>query len=226
MGFTVAVFFFTGAPLASLAEGFPEQGNRADWSEAIPYYNLGNKYLEHQRYQDAVTSFEDAVAIYPYDADFHVNLGVAYRKLEDFTNAEKAFKRASTLNPKDWMVWSNLANAYLKQNKFKETKSAFERALTCNPPASEQTAIRKDLLDLQKIISMQETQAQAAQRKAKEIGTTAKKIGTTAKTAGRIANAQPKATTAVNTGSVSAKESVPLLNTPGKEQLRQGGWEY
>lgn len=196
-----------------LAEGFPERGNRADWSDAIPYYNLGNKYLGHGRYAEAATSYEDAVAIYPYDPDFYLNLGVAYRKLDEYQKAEGAFKKALELNGKDWMNWSNLANAYLKQNKYKETKSAFEQALKCTPPAAEKAAIQKDLLDLQKIISMQERQAAAS-----------KPVGKAA-SGKAAAGAQSAKSAAKNAASASTNVATPAT-PPSRDQLKQGGWDY
>lgn len=201
---------FTGGGVN--AEGFPEKGNRADWSDAIPYYNLGNKYLGHQRYSEAATSFEDAVAIYPYDPDFYLNLGVAYRKLESYQSAEQAFKKAAELNEKDWMDWSNLANAYLKQNKYKETKAAFERTLTCNPPAAEKAAIQKDLTDLVKILTMQErTAATSAPTAAAATKSKSTPAGVQLKRAG----SPTKACDAVNT-------AAPVT----RQQLKDSGWDY
>ncbi|MBY0549210.1 MAG: tetratricopeptide repeat protein [Candidatus Obscuribacterales bacterium] len=201
----------------AFAEGFPEKGNRADWSDAIPYYNLGNRYLEHQRFQEAATNFEDAIAIYPYDPDFYVNLGVTYRKLNDYPNAERVFKKAAELNPKDWMAWSNLANAYLKQDKYTEVKKAFEQTLKCNPPASEKAAIQKDMIDLAKIIAMQERNNAAAKASKAAAGA--------------------KVTTATKQGSTGAKSAAARSNAvadtvhkpappPSREQLKQGGWDY
>lgn len=208
-------------PQQSIAEGFPEKGNRADWSDAIPYYNLGNRYLEHQRYQEAATSFEDAVAIYPFDPDFYLNLGVSYRKLEDYAGAERAFKKAAELNPKDWMAWSNLANAYLKQNKYTEVKKAFEQTLKCNPPTTEKTAIQKDLIDLQKIISMQERNNAATKAAANSLVKPATTNG--AKTTG-AKNAAAAQRSKMVADTVN-KPAAPLP-PPSKEQLKQGGWDY
>ncbi len=143
-----------GAP-AAFAEGFPGQGNPADWSDALPYYNLANRYLEKGRYEDAIAKYQEAISRYRFDPDFFVNLGVAYRKSDDYESAAVAFEKAIALNDKDWVAWSNLANAYLKQNKLKETVSTFQRVLKLNPPAAEKAAIQKDIADINKILSMQ-----------------------------------------------------------------------
>lgn len=146
--------FSCAQPAPSCADGFPGKGNQHDWSNALPHYNLGNRYMQKERYEDAIAQYEKAVELYQYDPDFYVNLGVAWRKMENFGAAEAAFKKAAELNAKDWMSWSNLANSYLKQDRLEDTIKAFEQALKCNPPAEEKTAILKDIADIKKILSV------------------------------------------------------------------------
>jgi tetratricopeptide (TPR) repeat protein len=131
------------------------------WSDAIPYYNLANKYLEKERFEDAVDNYHEAISRFPNDPDFYINLGYCYRKLEDFESAEQAFRKALTLNNKDWMTWSNLANALLKQNKLPETVSTFEKCLKLNMPASERAAINRDIVDIKKILAMRQPKTAA-----------------------------------------------------------------
>ncbi len=134
---------------------------KADRSDAIPYYNLANKYLEKQRFEDAVDNYHEAISRFPYDPDFYVNLGYCYRKLEDYESAEQALRKALTLNDKDWVTWSNLANALLKQKRYKETITTFEKCLKLNPPAAEKSAIERDIVDIKKVLSMQKPPAVA-----------------------------------------------------------------
>jgi len=150
-----------GAQQKAPDTNLPHSG-AADRSDAIPYYNLANKYLEKQRFEDAVDNYHEAISRFPYDPDFYVNLGFCYRKLEDFESAEQAFRKALTLNDKDWVTWSNLANALLKQKRYKETVSTFEKCLKLNPPAAEKAAINRDILDIKKVLSMQKQPAPVA----------------------------------------------------------------
>lgn len=138
--------------LPAAAGEFPGIGDPGAWSDALPYYNRGNRYLAQDRPEDAMRDFQEAISKYPYDADFHINLGVSLRKLEDYGAAEQAFKAALKLTPKDWMAWSNLGNAYLKQNRMKETIAAFEQSLKCNPPAADKEAMLRDLADIHKLL--------------------------------------------------------------------------
>lgn len=141
--------------LPCLADGFPGKGSESAWSDALPHYNLANKYLNTERYEQAIEQYTAAIQLYPFDPDFYTNLGVAYRKIDDLRDAEQVYKKATELSPDDWMPWSDLANVYLKQNKFKETIATFERTLKCKPPADERTAIEHDIADIRKFMSMQ-----------------------------------------------------------------------
>lgn len=149
-------------PGAALAGGFPGKGDPGAWSDALPYYNLANRYMSKERYEDAVAKYQEAIARYEYDPDFYINLGLAYRKLGDYANTEQALKKAIALNDKDWVAWTNLANVYLKQNRLKETIDAFQKVLKLNPPAAEKAATEKDIADIKKIMQMQSGQTAAA----------------------------------------------------------------
>lgn len=163
---------------AAFAGDFPGVGDPHAWSDALPYYNKGNQYLNQERYPEAVQKFQEAIALYSLDPDFHINLGVALRKVDDYIGAEQAFKAAAKLNDKDWTAWSNLGNAYLKQNRLKDTIAAFERALKCNPPAIEKAAMHRDIADIHKILRAtgQEPLPEQPKPKGKKKPTTAKKV--------------------------------------------------
>jgi tetratricopeptide (TPR) repeat protein len=135
-----------------IAYDFPGKGSAADWSDALPYYNRGNRYLNQQRFADAAADYRVAVSKYPYDPDFYINLGVALRKMEDYPAAEQAFKSALELNDKDWSAWEDLGNIYLKENRLPDTLSCYEHALKCNLPAQQRAALLADMEDIHKVL--------------------------------------------------------------------------
>jgi len=219
-----------------LADDFPGKGDRFAWSSALPYYNLANKYLEHGRFEEAKTNFEEAIYRYEYDPDFYVNYGVALRKLESYTAAEEAFKKALELRANDWQSMSNLANAYLKQNKLKETIACFQKAMKMKPPPppQEREAMLKDIADINKILKMQApppaVKAAGASKsnnspdssaKASTKGTAGNQSGNkiAAKSAGRSAkqsDAQNATTGSLNGGAAKGE----------KQNLNNSGWDW
>ncbi|MDZ4832456.1 MAG: hypothetical protein SGJ27_01520 [Candidatus Melainabacteria bacterium] len=138
---------------AALAEGFPEIGDRLLYADALPHYNLGNKYLAKQRYEKAIEKYWDAIGIYEHDADVYVNLSVAYRKVGNVQDAEIASRKAVKLKPEDWTTWSNLANLLMAQDKFAESYRTFNKALKCpGMPASEKAFIESNIDGMKKIM--------------------------------------------------------------------------
>lgn len=120
-----AAFAFYGT--AAMAEGFPGIGDRVQYAESLPHYNLGNRYLTKKWYEKAVEKYRDAIEIYPYDADVYSNLGVALRHLNDPVRAEWAYKRAVELKGDDWTSLNNLANLYMLQDRFEESLKLFKK---------------------------------------------------------------------------------------------------
>lgn len=195
---------------SALAEGFPGKGDEDAWSDALPYYNRGNRYLQKEQYQQALEDFKVAVGKYTFDPDFYTNLGVAYRKVGDYAKAEDAYKRSLALNDKDWMPWNDLANVYLKQDKLKETVATFQRALKCNPPGKDKALIEQDIKDINKILRMQAPPPKVANNQASAPGTAP--AGTKTSSNKIQAPHQPNV--------------VPFSQSAEKKDLKGSGWDY
>ena len=85
------------------------------------------------RSQEAVSLFEQAVAVNPRAAIYHVNLGSAYFNHGRFEDAIAAFRQALVLRPDFAAAHNNLANVLLAQEKFQEALAGYEQALAQNP---------------------------------------------------------------------------------------------
>jgi len=138
---------------AALAEGFPGKGDPYLYSESLPHYNLGNRYLAKEWYEKAVEKYLDAIKIYPYDADVYINLSVAYRKLGNLGGAEDACRKAVALNENDWSSWSNLGNLLMLQDKYPESYKCFTRAMKCKIPAAEKSHIESSIEGMKKVMN-------------------------------------------------------------------------
>ena len=159
-----AAFAFYGT--AAMAEGFPGIGDRVQYAESLPHYNLGNRYLTKKWYEKAVEKYRDAIEIYPYDADVYSNLGVALRHLNDPVRAEWAYKRAVELKGDDWTSLNNLANLYMLQDRFEESLKLFKKTLQCKDlPKSEKDVIESNIEGINKIMKNRGLQEAASRAK-------------------------------------------------------------
>lgn len=151
LGLTAALALLSLIPAAD-AEGFPGKGNRLLYAEALPHYNLGNRYLAKECPEKAVEKYLDAINIYEFDADVYTNLSVAYRKLGNMQGAEDACRKAVELNDTDWTSWSNLGNLLMLREAFPEACKCFTQSMKCNIPAAEKEHIMSNIDGMKKIM--------------------------------------------------------------------------
>lgn len=221
---------------ASKADDFPGTGSRSGWSEALPHYNVANKYMARGLYEQAAQHLEQAIGFYDKDPDFFVNYGVVLRKLENYTGAEKAFKQAIALRENDWESWSNLANAYLKQNRLQDTINCFNKAMKYNPPAAEKEAMLKDIADIKKILSMQAPPPGSAAATVATANSSGKNAGISTKGKNlaqqRGPNGKPPIPASKAPQDPSASQTSNNISNktpqtpPNKEQLKNSGWDW
>lgn len=153
LALVASLFLVSINPSPASAEGYPGMGDRLKYAEALPHYNLGNRYLNKQWYEKAVESYRNAIEIYPFDADVYTNLGLALRKMNDFPRAEWAFKRSIELKGDDWTSISNLANTLMIQDKFSESLTYFQKALKMKDlPKEEKKAILYNIDGIKRIM--------------------------------------------------------------------------
>jgi tetratricopeptide (TPR) repeat protein len=220
---------------ASLASDFPGQGNVSDWSQALPYYNRGNRYLSQGRFTDAISDYRTALSHYDKDPDVYINLGVALRKVDDYAGAEECYRKAASLSPQDWVIWSDLANSCLKQNRLTETIDNFRKAIKCKPPAAERAAMEKDIADITKILTMQGSPpvvpatspaaATITRQKKQTSAVGARSASAANKTAARIGSPAVNAF-ADSTDSISTKGQTLASPKIDDKTLKDSGWDY
>ncbi len=69
---------------------------------------LGLLYQKQKKYDDAIRSFKQAVAVKPNFDDAYNNLGVAYEAKKDPANAKLSYRKALQINPKNALAQKNL----------------------------------------------------------------------------------------------------------------------
>ncbi len=97
-------------------------------------YYLGNFYYAHQRYEEAVELWEQALAgLGNYDI-LHRNLGLAYwQQKDDLLGAAEELERALALNPNNQDLYILLDDLYCTQNRNDKREKLLEVIQKLNP---------------------------------------------------------------------------------------------
>ena len=82
----------------------------AKYPDSAPYVHnlLGVEYVKTDRFQAAVSSFEQAVMLLPHDAMTHYNFGLSLVCAGDYDRAEQEVRRALALDPKNAKMQARL----------------------------------------------------------------------------------------------------------------------
>ena len=87
----------------------------SDVSEA--YYGLGLAYTGLEKFEDAITAYQQAIVHAPDSAYIHAALGSAYTSTHQYTEALDAYRVAVALNSSDKMIQHQLGNVYSKRGE-------------------------------------------------------------------------------------------------------------
>ena len=94
---------------------------------------LGNAYNRLQKYADAVTALQKAIAKNAYDGYAYNNLGLAYKGLGRYEDAVAQFQKQIEINPLDRYAHANLASLYLQQKKYDAAQKEYQTAIKITP---------------------------------------------------------------------------------------------
>jgi Flp pilus assembly protein TadD len=88
------------------------------YPDSAPYVHdlLGAEYVRTDRYEAAVSSFEQAVSLLPHDAMTHYNFGLALVCAGDYARATQEVRRALELDPENSTMRERL-NALLERTR-------------------------------------------------------------------------------------------------------------
>lgn len=99
--------------------------------------NLGNAHYMLGNLEQAVASYDVALALQPTFADAHYNRGTALRGLRLHPQAIEAFDRAIALMPDYVQAHNNRGNSLRDLGRPQEAIGSYERALTLKPDLAE-----------------------------------------------------------------------------------------
>jgi len=87
--------------------------------------------------QEAISHFDWAIALKPYDANVYNNRGTAYYEQGQYERAIADFARAIELAPNDADFHYNLGAAYFRKGKMTDAITEFQEALRLKPTMAE-----------------------------------------------------------------------------------------
>jgi Ca-activated chloride channel family protein len=95
----------------------------------------GNDHYYDEKYDEALTSYQDALLEDPQSTVAHFNQGNALYKLEKYEEAIESYQKslASKEISMEALAYFNIGNAYFKQDKLQESIAAYIKALERNP---------------------------------------------------------------------------------------------
>jgi superkiller protein 3 len=97
--------------------------------EATKHYNQGNAYARQGKYDQAIASYQKAIAIKSNVALVHNNLGVTYANQGKLDEAIAAYKKAIEINSNYGDGHRNLGIVYRRQSKYDLAIASHQKAI-------------------------------------------------------------------------------------------------
>lgn len=97
------------------------------------YYTLGTFYLNHNRLDDAIKAFKDAIAIDDKHGPSLENLGYTYYKKNDYDNALTYLNKAVEVIPDTATLHNTRGAVYRAKKMYPDAVKAHKRAIELNP---------------------------------------------------------------------------------------------
>ena len=112
-------------------------------TEGVAFYQDG-------KYDQSVTSWQNALELIPGDAEVHNFIGISYHNLGRYDDAITHFRMATDLDTTYFEAYNNLGYDLYIQKKYVDARRAFNAALEINP---EYTAAKLNYERTKKIMS-------------------------------------------------------------------------
>ncbi len=99
-----------------------------DWFDAEHHVERAHRYYEAGRWEEAEAELRDAIALDPYQSEWHFNLGLTLEACGRFRDAIGSFKEASTLSPTDANALLMIGVNHLRLDEAREAIPWLEQA--------------------------------------------------------------------------------------------------
>jgi tetratricopeptide (TPR) repeat protein len=99
--------------------------------------NLGNRFTQLGRMDEAIAQFQKALEIQPDNAEARRNLGLAYSKLGRMDEAISQYQKVLDSQPDDVEARVNLGNSFFQMGRMDEAASQYQKTLEIQPDNAE-----------------------------------------------------------------------------------------
>jgi|GEM_PF-2876750 len=142
----IKVAFTLGIPLLQIVYTSLIQERLNRWflgqKYVIPIHSLqevavqvenGNQFLNQKQYEEALTSFDQAIAFSPQYIAAWVGKGGALANLQRYEEALTALEQATALNPQYFAAWVGKSSVLTKLLRYEEANDAIDQSIALNP---------------------------------------------------------------------------------------------
>jgi Flp pilus assembly protein TadD len=102
---------------------------KAKSEAATKAFSEGVTAMNEQKYDDAITKFQEVIAAVPNCPECYANIGTAQTSQKKFDEAEAAYKKAIEIKPDMAEAYNGLANLYNAEKKFDQAAEASKKAM-------------------------------------------------------------------------------------------------
>jgi tetratricopeptide (TPR) repeat protein len=97
----------------------------------------GNAKLAEDKFEEALSLYQQALSIYPEYARVHYNIGVAFQRTGRIENAISSYQKTLSITPEDVEANINLGVLLKSLDRVEEAVACYKRALKINPDHAE-----------------------------------------------------------------------------------------
>ncbi|MCU0542126.1 MAG: tetratricopeptide repeat protein [Oscillatoriaceae cyanobacterium Prado104] len=108
----------------------------ADYNYAKPHYSLGKAFAKKGEWEQAISSYRQALALDYHSAEIYQSLGEALVKNGEFDEAVTVYQKAVEIQPDLWEVHHNLGDIWQGKGRLNEAVTAYRLAIEFNPKFS------------------------------------------------------------------------------------------
>ncbi|PSB01143.1 serine/threonine-protein kinase [Merismopedia glauca] len=105
--------------------------------KATDFLQQGDRLIELQKYDEALTAFDRALQKQPDSIDAWNGKGTALLKLNKYDLAIAAFEKSTTIDPKSFAAWLHKGEALTAIKNYTEASQAFKEAWQIQPQSFE-----------------------------------------------------------------------------------------